>query len=147
MCSSGQQWRRPLSDRGSAAVEIILLSVVLLPPLVYLAVALGAYQRAALAVTAAAREAGRAYVTAPNRVAASERAERAAAEALEAMGLPAGPSVVSVTGDLRRGGDVRAEVACRVPLLPLPGFDSLGPVELRSVHVEKVDLHRSLEEG
>ncbi len=64
-------------DHGSALVEFTWLAVLLLVPLLYLLVTVFTAQRAAFAVSAAAREAGRAYIAAEPaqaRAAASEAA-------------------------------------------------------------------------
>ncbi len=62
-----RRWPRRLArgDDGSALIEFIGLSILLLVPLIYLLVTVFAIQRAAFGVTQAAREAGRAFATAP----------------------------------------------------------------------------------
>jgi Flp pilus assembly protein TadG len=71
-------------------VEFVLLGAALLAPLVYLAVAVAAAQQARVAVTEAARQAGRAYVTG-TATTAPARATAAARAALADRGLdPAG---------------------------------------------------------
>lgn len=68
-------------------VEFCFLSVLLLVPLVYLVVVLGRVQAAAFAAETAAREAGRAFVTAADDVSARSRASSAAAIALSDQGF------------------------------------------------------------
>ncbi|HMA48083.1 MAG TPA: hypothetical protein VKP11_12970 [Frankiaceae bacterium] len=80
-------------DDGSAMVEFVGLSVLLLLPLVYLLLAVFSVQRAAFGVTQAAREAGRAYATAGSSSAGLVRARYAARLALADQGLPAEPEV------------------------------------------------------
>ena len=58
--------RRSTAEDGSALVEFVFLAVLMLVPIVYLIVALGRIQAGALAVEQGAREAGRAFVTAPD---------------------------------------------------------------------------------
>ena len=84
-------------ERGSAIVEFVFLSVVLLIPLVYLVLCLGRLQAGSYAVSAAAREAGRAFVTSEASDSATGRAESAAAIAFEDQGF---------------GGDGGIEVSC-----------------------------------
>jgi Flp pilus assembly protein TadG len=74
-------------DDGSAVVEFCLLSVLMLVPLVYLVAVLGRVQAAALAAQTAAREAGRAFVTAPDDESADQRAQAAAAIAFDDQGF------------------------------------------------------------
>lgn len=79
--------RRPKGDEGSALIEFVGVAVVLLVPLVYLLLSVFSVQRAAFAVTQAAREAGRAYATAPSTSTARERATYAAQLALTSQGV------------------------------------------------------------
>jgi len=65
-------------DGGSAAIEFVGLSVVLLLPVVYALLTVFQLQRAAFGVSQAAREAGRAYATAPSSGVAADRAREAA---------------------------------------------------------------------
>ena len=53
-------------DEGRAIVEFIAVGLLVLVPIVYLVVTLGRVQAAAFAVSTAAREAGRAFTTAPD---------------------------------------------------------------------------------
>ena len=76
-------------EDGSALIEFVGLGVLLLLPLLYLLLSVFAVQRAAFAVTQAAREAGRAYATAPNSSLAGERANYAAQLALQSQGVSA----------------------------------------------------------
>jgi len=69
--------RVPAGDDGTALVEFSYLSVLLLIPLVYVMLLVFTLQRAAFAVSAAAREAGRAYVTGANDADGRARAELA----------------------------------------------------------------------
>ena len=71
--------RRALRDeRGSAVVEFVVLGVLMLIPLVYLVMMLARVQAGSYAVSQAAREAGRAYVTAEAGDQAAGRAGAAA---------------------------------------------------------------------
>ena len=55
---------RSSGEDGNAILEFVMVAVVLMVPLVYVLLTVFQLQRAAFAVSAAAREAGRAYVTA-----------------------------------------------------------------------------------
>jgi Flp pilus assembly protein TadG len=86
--------KRPSHDEdGSALIEFVGLAVLLLIPLIYLLLSVFSVQRAAFAVTQAAREAGRAYATAPSTSAAATRAGYAARLALSSQGVTAGVSL------------------------------------------------------
>jgi hypothetical protein len=87
-------------EAGSAIVEFLLV------PVVYLVLVLGSVQSAAFAVDGAAREAVRAFVTAPDDGAATERVLAAVGLALRDQGLDQDPSEVLT---------VRCEDPCRAP--------------------------------
>ena len=74
-------------EEGSALIEFVGLAVLLLLPLLYLLLSVFAVQRAAFAVTQAAREAGRAYATSPSLSQAESRATYAAELALNSQGV------------------------------------------------------------
>lgn len=78
---------RPRDERGTALVEVTWLSILLLVPLLYVVVSVFEVQRAAYAVNAATRAAGRAYTLAPTQGEGGKRARSVAAIALEDQGL------------------------------------------------------------
>ena len=82
------------ADDGSAVVEYVGLSVVLLLPLVYLLLTVFDVQRSAFAAGQAAREAGRAFATAGSTAAGLRRSQVAADLAYAGQGLP-GPAIVT----------------------------------------------------
>ncbi|MBR7743868.1 pilus assembly protein [Phycicoccus sp. BSK3Z-2] len=142
----------PLSvrdERGSAVVELVTLGVLLLVPLVYLVLALGRVQAGAFAVSQAARESGRAFVTTDAGEDASARA-RAAAEISFADHRFDGEGVVDVACDgspcLRPGGVVVTTASVRVALPLLPTFvEGAVPLSIpvSATHVSTVDRFRS----
>ena len=81
------RWRE---ERGAAVVELLVVFLTLLVPLVYVMVVMADVQRALLATSSAAREAGRVYVTGPDRSAAERRAAVACREVLGTYGIRAG---------------------------------------------------------
>ncbi len=74
-------------EEGTATIEFVGVSLLLLLPLLYLLLSVFAVQRAAFAVTQAAREAGRAYSTAPSSSVGQQRAAFAARLALRDQGV------------------------------------------------------------
>ncbi|SQD99449.1 conserved hypothetical protein [Parafrankia sp. Ea1.12] len=80
-------------DQGSAMIEFVGLSIVLLIPFVYLFLAVFAVQRSAFGVTQAAREAGRAFATSQSETAGLERARLAAQLAFTDQGIDGAPEV------------------------------------------------------
>lgn len=125
-------------DAGNATVEFVTVAVVLMVPLVYVLLAVFAVQRAAFAVSAAAREAGRAYVTADDAADAEARAQAAADLAL-ADQLPGDPPAdLTTDGALAAGGAITVTVTYDVEVL-----GGLGRVPVTATHVATVDRYRS----
>jgi Flp pilus assembly protein TadG len=81
---SGGEQETPGSagERGSAIIEFVFVTVIVLLPLIYVVVAAAAVQHSQLAVSQAAREAGRAYATSDSATHAAARALAAARIAL-----------------------------------------------------------------
>jgi hypothetical protein len=75
-------------DCGTAIVEFVFIAIVMLVPLIYLIAAVAAVQRNQLAVTDAARNAGRAFATSATPEEAAARARTAVRLALADQGLP-----------------------------------------------------------
>ena len=123
---------RAADDRGSASLEFLTAGMLLLVPLVYLVLALGAIQSAALAAEGAARQAARVFVQAESTPAGSAAAERALALALADHGVQASDVALSIrcspvpTQCHTRRGWVTVEVSVRVPLPLLPPVVEFG---------------------
>ena len=138
--------RLPTGDDGNALVEFSYLAVLLMVPMVYVLLTVFQVQRAAFGVTEAARQAGRAYVTAADEAQGRARARVAADLALQDQGLVLCPSCLAPpAGQLVPGGTVRVRVEHRV-VLPLLGglFRGAVPpsIPVRATHVEVVDRFR-----
>lgn len=101
---------------------------------------------AKLATDAAAREAARAFVEAPDEVAARDAAVRAARAAISGHGRDPDRAVVEPVGPLsfERCARITFVVAYEVPALHLPVIGGLGPSPLtvRSQRSEIVDPFR-----
>jgi Flp pilus assembly protein TadG len=74
-------------DKGTAIIEFVFVAVIVMLPLVYLIVAVAVVQRSELAVSQAAREAGRAFATSDRASDATARADAAVHIALRDQGL------------------------------------------------------------
>lgn len=81
------------NDDGSALIEFVGASVILLVPLVYLLLSVFQVQRGSFAASQAAREAGRAFATAPSTATGIARADDAARLAFEDQGITVPPVV------------------------------------------------------
>ncbi|MGH3094528.1 MAG: hypothetical protein ACRDMV_00835 [Streptosporangiales bacterium] len=140
--------RRADGDRGNALVEFSWLAILLMVPLVYLVLTVFEVQRAAYAVTAASREAGRAYVTTTS---GDPEARAVAAARLvgrdQGVELTAADVRVSCAQRpcLQPGGSVRVRVDTQVglPFLPDVLFGQVpASVAVHARHVEVVDAYR-----
>ncbi|MCR2811513.1 TadE family protein [Microbacterium sp. zg.Y1090] len=144
--------RRPWSDAvaeddGAAALEFILVGVILLVPLVYLVVALGAVQSQTLGAEAGARHIARAVATAPDAATAAARTERVLASVVDEYALSADAVDVSITcvpvgvACPAAGATLRVTIATRVtlPLVPaVLGWEHLAAVPVEATAVQKV---------
>lgn len=97
---------RTQGDEGSAVVEFIGASVLLMVPLVYLVLVLGQIQAAAFAADGAAREAARAMVTGPPED-RDARSVAAVGLALADQGIDPAQAAGALT--------VRCSAACTAP--------------------------------
>jgi hypothetical protein len=145
---------------GAAVVELLVVLLTLLVPLVYVMVVMADVQRALLATSSAAREAGRVYVTGADRVEAERRAGVAYREVLGTYGMRAGdpgagmrvragcPVAVGAgcDGGFGPGAEVEVVVTYRVPVARLPFLGAVaGPgVTVGATHHTRVDRYRGL---
>jgi hypothetical protein len=134
-----------VAQSGSALVEFVFLAVMLMVPLFYLVMVLGRLQAGAYGVSAAAREAGRAFVTAPVAAQARARAESAAGLAFADQGFEgAGRLVITCDDPMCQRPDSRVSVTATVsvpmPLVPA-FFSEIVPtrVPVIATHVVTVD--------
>ncbi|WP_326490545.1 TadE family protein [Microbacterium binotii] len=134
-------------DEGNASLEFIVAGLILLAPLVYLIVALGAIQSQALGVEAAARHVARAVSTAANAEDAAARAELVLATVAEEYGID--PDAVVLRWECAPGGvecpsagaTLLLNVSTDVPLPLVPpvlGLDQLVSVPVEASAVQKV---------
>ena len=135
-------------ERGSAVVEFVALGVLLLVPLVYLVLTLARVQAGAFAVSQAAREAGRAFVTAPVAEDAAVRAQAAARVSFEDHDFAdTGRLSVACSSTPCLSPDARvlttATVVVPLPLVPafVRGSVPLS-VPVTATHVSTVDRFR-----
>lgn len=132
------------AERGSAAVEAVLIAPILL---LLLAVLVGGGKLVSdqASIRAVAREAGRIAVTAPSGEEAIRWGETRGSETAAGYGLDAsGLEVTVLPGSFRRGGDVTVRVTYDVSLSDLPAFGLIpGSARLTATHVEPIDIFRS----
>ena len=151
-------------ERGAAVVELLVVFLTLVVPLVYVMVVMADVQRALLATSSAAREAGRVYVTGPDRVEAERRAGVAYRELLATYGIGAGDPLAGMrlraacpaeaeagvgeecAGGFGPGAEVEVVVTYRVPVARLPFLGVVaGPgVTVGATHHTRVDRYRGL---
>lgn len=136
-----------MDDEGSAAFEFITVGVVLLVPLVYLIIALGAIQEQTLGAEAAARQTARVIALSPDADTAELRGERVLADVSEHYGLDPDAVEVSVTclpataACPAAGATITVTVAAKValPLIPaIFGADDAASIPVEGTAVQKV---------
>lgn len=135
-------------DDGSAVVEFLAITLLLLVPIVYLVLMLGRLQAATFAAEGAAREAGRAFTTAVGPDDGGRRAVAAVHLALRDQGFDsvdaAGALALECSSDpcLAPGSSVVVRVGFDVDLPFVPGFvRSVVPlsVPVSAAHIAPVD--------
>jgi hypothetical protein len=139
----------PSPDAGSAAVEVLVLGVLLLVPLVYLVLTVSALQGAAFAAEGAARQAARSIALAASDADGRRAADAAVRVALADWRIAPGATAVDVAcapdpGDCltpRGTVRVRVRVAAALPLLP-PAVvaDAPGSVAVDGTAVQRVSM-------
>lgn len=131
-------------ERGSAAVETVLIAPVLLL-LLALLVGGGKLVSDQAAIRAVAREAGRVAVTGSSGDEAIRWGETRVREVAAGYGLDAsGLDVRILPGSFRRGGNVTVRITYDVSLSDLPAFGLIpGRARLTATHVEPIDIYRS----
>lgn len=133
---------RQRDEEGSAVIEVVWLSVLLMVPLVYVMLAVFDVQRGAFAASSASRAAGRAYALAASDVEGHRRAVAAARLALEDQGLTADGLEVEVSCRpeparcLSPGSDITVVVRTSValPFAPVALGGGAPTVRVESVH-------------
>lgn len=115
------------AESGSAAVEFLAASVLLLVPIVYLILTFASVQAATYAAESAARETGRIYSRADTESEARTHAQSATLLAFLDHGIDVAPrEVLTITCEetpcLTPGAGVHIRVDVDVPLPLLPDF-------------------------
>ncbi|USQ78844.1 pilus assembly protein [Ornithinimicrobium faecis] len=136
-------------DRGSMLVETAFLLVLVMLPLLYLVGTLGRLQAGAYAVSAAAREAGRTFVTSDDDAEGHAAAHTSAMLVMQAHGFTTDEGGVAIACEqspcLTPGSTVRSDATIDVALPLIPDFLSGAlptTVTLSSSHVSPVDEFR-----
>lgn len=147
--------RRLARDDGNAILEFVFVAVLLLVPLVYFIAAVASVQRSQLAVTQAARNAGRAFATSDTAAEANGRARAAVRLALADQGLPddaalrfvragAGCGASPITPHLEAGAEFAVCVTRHAPLPAVPTVLAGRGITSTGVFVVHVDDFRAL---
>jgi len=136
------------NDDVSASPEFVVLGVLLLVPLAYLLITVFAVQSAAYGVSAASREAGRAFVQTPAGSDPAGRAFVAAMVALGDHGIELEPDQLSITCSadpcLTPGAavSVRVDVQVGLPWVPELFGELPASVAVHGQHTAIVDRFR-----
>ena len=134
-------------ERGSAALEFILVGMLLLVPLVYLIVSLGLIQSQSLGAEAGARHIARTLSTAESPDAARRSADLILRSVVDEYALD--PDAVAVSLECRPAGAdcpeagaivvVTVQTTVALPLVPpVLGLDRLASIPLEASAAQKV---------
>ncbi len=143
---------RSSDDAGSAMVELVWLSLILMIPLVYVLLTLVTVQRSAYGVTEAARAAGRAYVLSPDPATGRQRAFIAARLAMHDQGITLPAAALSIVCHpspadcLQPGSTVEVRIRYRTPLPVVPDILGHPPASI-SVSARHVEPYGTYREG
>lgn len=130
------------SERGSATLELVLLTPALIA-LLLLVAAGGRIEGARGQLDGTAREAARAASIARTPAAAQAAAAEVANGRLGSTRIACGGlSVTTDTSQFRAGGSVRTTITCNVQLSDLVGIALPGSRTLTATATEPVDLYR-----
>jgi Flp pilus assembly protein TadG len=130
-------------DRGSATVELVLITPVLVVFLLFV-VAAGRFAMARNRVDEAARDAAREASTWATPGTASNNGVARGLASLHGNGVSCrNPTVVIDTSRLRPGGEVVADVSCTVELADVMGLKVGGSRSFQARAVAVVDTFRS----
>ena len=134
-------------ETGSAALEFIVVGVLLLVPLVYLVLTLGAVQEQTLGAEAAARHTARVIGQAPDADAAASSGDAVLASVIREYGMDADAVDVGITCRPAgaqcpdAGATVIVTVRTRVSLPfmpPLFGLDRIAAIPVEAQSAQKV---------
>jgi len=136
-------------EEGTATIEFVWLSILLLVPFVYILVAVFDAQRASYGVSTASRSAARAFLQAPDVATGERRARLAARVALDDQGIDAASVRItclpSPADCLQPGSSVRIVVRTTqaLPLTPSALGSQLGGITVDSTHTQPYGTFRS----
>ena len=147
--------RRPAGEEGNALLEFIFVAVLVMVPLIYVIVAVATVQRTQLAVTHAAREAGRAFATSDSAAEAATRMAAAVRLAMHDQGLDddaevrlvaagAGCTAPAVHPQLQPGAEFTVCVTRRVDLPAVPTILQGRGIRTIGRYVVHVDEFRAV---
>jgi len=132
-----------MSDDGSAAVEMVLVTPVLVLLMMFALVA-GRFSLARNQVTEAARDAAREASTWPTATAATQAGTQRGLDSLNAGKVSCQQAQVVIdVSRLHPGGEVVADVTCTVALDDVLGLRIVGAKTFRGRAVSVVDTFRS----
>jgi hypothetical protein len=133
---------------GSALVEFVFLAVLLLVPLLYVVITGVTVQRSAFGITAAVRDAGRAYATAGSDALGEARAEAAVRLALHDQGVrwsPQGRVVRCGACSYAPGSTFTVSLDAEVPVPLVPSWlcrdRCIASIDVTAHHTEQISCY------
>ena len=135
----------PGSERGSGAIDLVLVAAFILIPVAFLMLSLPLLLEYRSMGDAAAREAVRACATAPDPSEGQRRAADLAGRILGERGLAPENAVVDIDclAAWEPGGVVTAKVSLQAPAIQVMGVWRLTGVTIDRTYREQIEPHRS----
>ena len=130
------------AERGSAIVEFIFTSTLILIPMIYLVLAAGQLQGASYAAVGAADHAAKVYAASEQPGEAEAQARDVVARTMQDFGIAASRSTTSISCDpacLEPGSTVSVLVVVQVPLPLLPDEFGVSAFSVDSSATQRVD--------
>lgn len=133
-------------QRGSASIEFIMLTLLLIVPLMYIVIAVFETQRAAYGVTAASVAGARAFIDAPEAKTASKHLDQAVRITLsdyDVRGAQVSSRCVPECFVPGSTVEVRVEAHHRLPLAPDVLGRKIASIQVSSLHAEPFGKYRA----
>lgn len=130
------------AERGSAIVEFIFTSTLVLIPMIYLVLAAGQLQAASYAAVGAADHAAKVFAASGQAAQAETNARDVVARTLADFGIAAGRGTTTIgcdPGCLEPGSTVSVSVSIQVPLPFLPDGFGASAFSVDSTATQRVD--------
>lgn len=139
-CVMSKRMPRASRDEGSAIVEFVFASTVLLIPMIYLILAAGQLQAGSYAVVGAADQAAKVFAVADTPAQAQSNAHRVVERAMNNFGLSGASTRISCDLEcLSPGSIVTIQVSLRVQLPFVSDYFDVSAFTVEAASTQRID--------